>query len=178
VVGRGGMGVVYKALDLKLQRMVALKFLPHELDLDSKEKERLLQEARTASSLDHINIGVIHSLEEMADGQVFVVMAYYEGVTLSEKIRRGPLPADEAVEITKQLARGLGAAHARGIIHRDIKPSNVIITTEGVAKIVDFGLARLADRASTTMSTGVSGTLAYMSPEQARGEPVDASTDI
>ena len=178
VVGAGGMGVVYKAMDLKLDRTVALKFLPHDLNVGDKDKERFLQEAKTASALDHTNIGVIHGLEKMPDGQIFIVMAYYEGQTLGQKIRAGPLPVDQAVEIVTQVARGLAEAHARNIIHRDIKPSNVIVTKQGVAKIVDFGLARVVSSTSATLSVGVTGTLAYMSPEQARGEPVDQRTDI
>jgi serine/threonine-protein kinase len=176
--GVGGMGIVYKALDLKLNRTVALKFLPHELNMASKEKERFLQEARTASGLDHNNIGVIHGLEQTADGQTFIVMAYYEGLTLAEKIRRGPLLAKEAVDIMIQLVHGLAEAHEYSVIHRDIKPSNVILTRQNVAKIVDFGLARVASNAATTLTAGPVGTLAYMSPEQVRNEPVDRRTDI
>ena len=172
------MGIVYKALDLKLNRTVALKFLPNDLNVASKDKERFLQEARTASGLDHTNIGVIHGLEQTADGQTFIVMAYYEGLTLAEKIRRGPLPPKEAVEIMVQLVHGLSEAHEHSIIHRDIKPSNIILTRQGVAKIVDFGLARVASSAATTLSAGPVGTLAYMSPEQVRNEPLDRRTDI
>jgi serine/threonine-protein kinase len=127
-------------LDLKLNRTVALKFLPHDLNLTSRDKERFLQEARAASGLDHTNIGVIHGLEETADGHTFIVMAYYEGLTIAEKIRRGPMPPKEALDIINQVARGLAEAHDRGIIHRDVKPSNVIVTRQGVAKIVDFGV--------------------------------------
>src|SRR6266436_1083088 len=177
-LGAGGMGVVYKALDLKLDRTVALKFLPHDLNVGDKDKERFLQEAKTASALDHTNVGVIHGLEKTPDGQIFIVMAYYEGQTLSQKIRGGPLPMNEAVDIATQVASGLAEAHARNIVHRDIKPSNVILTAQGVAKIVDFGLARVVSSASTTLSIGVTGTPAYMSPEQARGERVDQRTDI
>jgi eukaryotic-like serine/threonine-protein kinase len=176
--GVGGMGIVYKALDLKLNRTVALKFLPNEFNIASKDKERFLQEARTASALDHTNIGVIHGLEQTADGLTFIVMAYYEGLTLAEKIRRGPLSLKEAVGIMVQLAHGMGEAHEHSIIHRDIKPSNVILTRQGVAKIVDFGLARVASNAATTLTAGPVGTLAYMSPEQVRNEPLDRRTDI
>ncbi len=176
--GVGGMGIVYKALDLKLNRTVALKFLPSDLTLPEKDKERFLQEARTASSLDHANIGVIHGLEETAQGQTFIVMAYYEGLTLAEKIRRGPVAPKEAVEIMVQLLHGLSHAHEYNIIHRDLKPSNVILTRQGVAKIVDFGLARMAGSAATTMTAGPVGTLAYMSPEQVRNEPLDKRTDL
>jgi serine/threonine protein kinase/tetratricopeptide (TPR) repeat protein len=176
--GVGGMGIVYKALDLRLERTVALKFLPDDLNLSQKDKERFLQEAKTASSLDHVNIGVIHGLEHTAEGQTFIVMAYYEGLTLAEKIRRSPLSAKESVDIMMQLARGLGEAHERNVIHRDIKPSNVIVTRQNVAKIVDFGLARVSSSAKTTLSVGPVGTLAYMSPEQVRNEPLDQRTDV
>jgi eukaryotic-like serine/threonine-protein kinase len=172
------MGIVYKALDLKLERTVALKFLPDNLDLSEKDRERFLQEAKTASSLDHINIGVIHGLEQTPEGQTFIVMAYYEGLTLAEKVRRGPISAKESVDLMMQLARGLTEAHERNIIHRDIKPSNVIVTRQNVAKIVDFGLARVSSSAKTTLSVGPVGTLAYMSPEQVRNEPLDPRTDI
>jgi eukaryotic-like serine/threonine-protein kinase len=176
--GVGGMGIVYKALDLKLNRTVALKFLPNEFELAAKDKERFLQEARTASALDHTNIGVIHGLEQTADGQTFIVMAYYEGLTLAQKIRLGPLVPKEAIGIMVQLAHGMSEAHEHSIIHRDIKPSNAILTRQGVAKIVDFGLARVASNAATTLTAGPVGTLAYMSPEQVRNEPLDRRTDI
>ncbi len=169
--GVGGMGIVYKALDLKLNRTVALKFLPNDLNLASKDRERFLQEARTASALDHTNIGVIHGMEETGDGRTFIVMAYYEGLTLAERIRRGPMPPKEALEIVAQVARGLAEAHDHSIIHRDVKPSNVIVTRQNQAKIVDFGLARVASNAATTLTAGPVGTLAYMSPEQVRNEP-------
>jgi len=178
LVGSGGMGVVYKARDLRLDRTVALKFLPHDWAVGEREKERFLQEAKSASALDHANVGVIHGLEETGDGQLFIVMAYYEGETLAKKIRTGPLGVAQALNIAMQMARGLAEAHAKNIIHRDIKPSNVIITSQGVAKIVDFGLARVVTSASMTQSGGVSGSAGYMSPEQALGQPVDQRTDI
>ncbi len=178
LVGAGGMGLVYKALDLKLERTVALKFLPHDLTIGEKDKERFLREAKSASALDHTNIGVIHGLGEDRDGRLFIVMAYYEGETLAQRIRRGPLPVSEAVDIAKQIARGLAEAHARNIIHRDIKPSNIILTGQNVAKIVDFGLARVIATPSMTQSVGTTGTLAYMSPEQTLGKPVDQRTDV
>lgn len=176
--GVGGMGVVYKALDLKLNRTVALKFLPADLTINDKDKERFLQEARTASALDHANIGVIHGIEETADGHSFIVMAYYGGLTLQERIRRGPMAPKDALEIMSQVAHGLNEAHEHSIIHRDIKPSNIIITRQDVVKIVDFGLARVASNATTTLTAGPVGTLAYMSPEQVRNEPLDRRTDI
>ncbi len=175
--GTGGMGVVYKALDLKLERTVALKFLPPELNASEKDKERFLKEARTASSLDHPNIGVIHGVEETGD-RSFIVMAYYDGESLAQKIRRGPLKFRDAVDIAIQVAKGLEAAHARNIVHRDVKPSNVLLTQQGLAKIVDFGLARVVTSPSMTQTGGTSGTVGYMSPEQSLGKPIDARTDI
>ncbi len=177
-IGAGGMGVVYKAVDLRLDRTVALKFLPDDLGADAEGKERFLREAKTASSLDHANIGVIHGIEETEDGRLFIVMAYYEGETLAQKIRGGPLGTLEALDLALQIARGLAEAHSRNIIHRDIKPSNVIVTRQNVAKIVDFGLARIVATASATQSLGISGTVGYMSPEQALSKPVDQRTDL
>ncbi len=178
MAGAGGMGVVYKALDIKLERTVALKFLPPELNASEKDKERFLKEARTASSLDHPNIGVIHGVEETPDGHAFIVMAFYEGESLTQKIRRGPLPVRDAVDIAIQMAKGLEAAHARNIVHRDVKPSNVLITQHGLAKIVDFGLARVVTSPTMTQTGGTSGTVGYMSPEQSLGKPIDLRTDI
>jgi len=176
-LGSGGMGVVYKATDLKLGRTVALKFLSSALS-GEVEKARLLQEARTASALDHVNIGSIHAIEETADGRLFIVMACYDGESLSSKLRRGPLPSWQAVDFTCQVARGLAEAHRKGIVHRDIKPSNILITPEGIAKIVDFGLAR-SDASQRLTSEGIAvGTTAYMSPEQATGRPLDQRTDV
>src|ERR1700759_1229890 len=177
-LGAGGMGVVYKALDLTLERTVALKFLPPDMVVTSADRERMLREARAASMLDHPNIGVIHGLEESGDRQFFIVMGYYEGMTLSEKLDRGVIPAREALDLAIQIARGLSAAHARNIVHRDIKPSNVIITQDNVAKIVDFGLARVVASASATQSMSLTGTLPYMAPEQILGEPVDQRSDV
>ena len=177
-LGAGGMGVVYKATDLKLQRTVALKFLPHDTTINEHEKERLWREARAASSLDHANIGVIYGLEESPDGQIFIVMGYYEGETLAQKIARGLLSVSESVNIAMQIASGLAAAHARNIVHRDIKPSNVIVTNDRVVKIVDFGLARLASTASATHSITTTGTLPYMAPEQILGEAIDQRSDV
>src|ERR1700749_3384188 len=177
-LGAGGMGVVYKAIDLKLERTVALKFLPQDMVVTGADRERLLREARAASTLDHPNIGVIHGLEETEDRQFFIVMGYYEGMTLAEKLDRGFVPIREALDLAIQIARGLGAAHARNIVHRDIKPSNVIITPDNVAKIVDFGLARVVASASATKSISLTGTLPYMAPEQILGEPVDQRSDV
>ena len=178
LAGSGGMGVVYRALDLKLQRTVALKFLPDELVSNESQKAQFLREARTASSLDHPNIGVIHGIEETADGRTFIVMAYYEGETLARKLMAGPLPPEQTVDIAIQMARGLAEAHSRAIVHRDIKPSNVIVTQQNVAKIVDFGLARATSNSMSTQTMSTSGTIGYMSPEQTLGKPVDERTDI
>ncbi|HTR67703.1 MAG TPA: protein kinase [Terriglobales bacterium] len=177
LVGAGGMGVVYRALDPKLQRIVALKFLPLHLISNPHDKERFLREARTASALDHPNIGVIHGMEETGDGRSFIVMAYYEGETLAQKLLRGPLPVGEAVDIAIQMAHGLEEAHSHAIVHRDIKPSNVICTRQNLAKVVDFGLARVTTSAST-QTLGTSGTVGYMSPEQTMGKSLDQRTDI
>jgi serine/threonine-protein kinase len=177
-LGEGGMGVVYKAEDLKLKRTVALKFLPPELTRDPEAKERFIHEAQAASALDHPNICDIHDIGETEDRQLFIVMTCYEGETLKKKIERGPLKIDEAVEISNQLAHGLAKAHEHGIIHRDIKPANILITSDGVAKIVDFGLAKLSGRTLLTKAGSTLGTAAYMSPEQAHGESVDQRTDI
>jgi eukaryotic-like serine/threonine-protein kinase len=177
LAGAGGMGVVYRALDVKLERTVALKFLPEHVVSTGEERERFLREARTASALDHPNIGVIHGLEETDHGRIFIVMAYYAGETLAQKMRRGPRPTAESVDIAIQIGEGLAAAHAGTVVHRDMKPSNVILTQSGVAKIVDFGLARLSS-ANSTQSISTAGTIGYMSPEQTIGKFVDQRTDI
>ena len=172
------MGVVYRALDVKLERTVALKFLPEHVASSSSDRERFLREARTASALDHPNIGVIHGLGETGGGRSFIVMAYYAGETLAGKLRNGPLPVADAVDVAIQMGEGLAAAHQGTVVHRDIKPSNVILTQHGVAKIVDFGLARLASTTGSTLSINTSGTIGYMSPEQTIGKYVDQRTDI
>ncbi len=177
-LGAGGMGVVYKALDLKLERTVALKFLLTDVAVSDRDKERLLREARAASALDHPNIGVIYGLEESDDHQLFIVMGYYEGETLARKLSHGRIPIRESLDLAIQIASGLSAAHARNIIHRDIKPSNIIITNDEVAKIVDFGLARVIATPSMTQTGEVTGTVTYMSPEQTLGKPVDQRTDV
>lgn len=171
------MGVVYRALDTNLERTVALKVLPEHLVSSAEDRSRFLREARTASSLDHANIGVIYGMEEH-EGRSIIVMAYYEGETLSRKLLRGPLPVPEAVNIAVQMTEGLAAAHAGAIIHRDIKPSNVIVTQRGVVKVVDFGLARLASSTGSTQSLSRAGTIGYMSPEQTTGQLVDQRSDI
>ena len=178
-VGRGGMGVVCKAEDVRLKRMVALKFLPSHLTQDLARRERLLREARAASSLDHPNICTIHEVEEADDGQIVLVMAYYEGETLSARIQRGRMELEPAVEITRKILCGLKHAHERGVIHRDIKPSNVILTTDGEVKIVDFGLAKLAGNADCLTETdALLGTIAYLPPEILQGLETDHRGDV
>jgi len=177
-LGEGGMGVVYKAQDTKLKRTVALKFLPPELTRDPEAKERFVHEAQAAGALDHPNICTIYEIDEIEDEQMFISMAYYEGETLKKKIEREPLKIEEAIDIAVQVAQGLAKAHEQGILHRDIKPANVMITKDGLAKIVDFGLAKLAGQTKITKTGTTLGTIAYISPEQARGEEVDHRTDI
>ncbi len=177
-LGKGGMGVVYRAKDIKLSRMVAIKLLSPELTDDAQARERFLHEARTASSLDHPNICTIYEIDETEEGQIFIAMAFYEGHTLKEKIKEGPLPVKESIDIALQVAEGLSKAHDKGIIHRDIKPANIIIGADSVVKIVDFGLAKLTGDARLTRTSEIMGTVVYMSLEQASGESVDQRTDI
>lgn len=178
ILGSGGMGIVYKAEDIKLHRTVALKFLPQELTSDEIAKKRFLHEAQSASSLQHNNICTIHEIDETENGQFFIAMDYYKGETLKNKIKHELLSLDEIIKITIQIAEGLNKAHENGIIHRDIKPTNIFITKEGIVKILDFGLAKKADRSQfTTMGINL-GTTDYMSPEQIKGEKVDHRTDI
>jgi len=176
-VGHGGMGVVYKAEDMKLKRIVAIKFLPRELSMNPEARERFIQEARTAAALSHPNICTIHEVDESVD-KPFIVMEYVEGENLREKIKKGPLPIGEALDITIQAADGLEKAHQRGVVHRDVKSANIMVTGSGQAKIMDFGLAKLRGGSAFTKEGTTLGTIAYMSPEQARGDKVDARTDI
>jgi len=177
-LGRGGMGVVYKAQDMKLKRIVALKFLPPELTQDAEARERFIHEAQAASGLDHQNICTIHEIGETEDGQIYIAMAFYKGESLREKLKQGALEAEEALRIILQVVDGLSRAHKEGIIHRDIKPANLMITTDGQVKIVDFGLAKLAGTTRITRDGTTMGTAAYMSPEQVRGEDTDQRTDV
>jgi formylglycine-generating enzyme required for sulfatase activity/dienelactone hydrolase len=177
-LGEGGMGVVYKARDLRLDRFVALKFLPSHIGPDDAEYFRFVQEARAASALDHPNVCTIHDIERTAEGRAFIVMACYEGETLRSRMQRGPMPVREAVGVARRVAEGLGLAHARGIVHRDVKPANVFLTNDGTVKVLDFGIARLLDETRLTREGMPIGTVGYMSPEQARGEDVDARTDV
>jgi serine/threonine-protein kinase len=176
--GAGGMGIVYRARDLKLERTVALKFLPSQLHASEKDKQRFLKEARIASSLDHPNIGAVHGIETTPDGRTFIVMAFYEGQSLAERIRSGgPLKAPEAIDIAMQIARGLAEAHSHNIVHRDIKPSNVMFTANDLVKIVDFGLAHGTEH-TATLTRGAVGTVGYMPPEQALNQGTDQRADI
>jgi len=179
MLGAGGMGVVYKAFDTKLDRPVALKFLAPHLRHNEGLKRRLKDEARAASTLDHPNIVVIHDIDETPDGDLFIAMAFHEGATLRDRIRDAPggLPVAEALQIARQIATGLATAHERGLIHRDIKPGNVIVARDGVARIIDFGLAKSADT-TATVDGAARGTPLYMSPEQASGRPLDLRTDL
>ena len=177
-LGHGGMGVVYTAHDPRLKRQVAIKLLTADLTRDETAKQRFLQEAQAASALDHPNICTIFEINETDDGQLYLVMAYYEGETLRERIERGPLALDDAIDIATQVGQGLAEAHGAGIVHRDIKPANLLIAKGGVVKILDFGLAKLAGAEEVTQTRTALGTVAYMSPEQARGEEVDHRTDI
>jgi serine/threonine protein kinase/tetratricopeptide (TPR) repeat protein len=171
-LGRGGMGVVYEAWDPRLERLAALKFLTVSDGL--RAKERLIAEARAASALDHPNIASVFQIGESADGRLFIAFARYEGETLAQRLARdGCLSAGETRDIATQLARGLAAAHAADLVHRDVKPANVFLTTTGVVKLLDFGIASaVGDDASAA------GTISYMSPEQARGEPLDPRSDV
>ncbi len=175
-LGQGGMGVVYKALDTKLGRPVALKFICYERDAIGRS--RFLWEARAAAAIDHPNICTIHDIDETEDGCPFMAMAFYEGETVKSRVARGPLPIAEAVDLILQATEGLACAHARDVVHRDIKPANLLITPEGQVKIVDFGLARLNGGTRMTRRTSTVGTVAYMSPEQTRGDQVDARSDL
>jgi predicted ATPase/class 3 adenylate cyclase len=176
-LGGGGMGVVYSAYDQRLDRQIALKFLSPRLSLREEAKQRFVIEAQAAAALDHPNICTVHEIGETAAGQLYIAMPLYQGETLKQRIGRGPLPVEAAVELTIQAARGLAKAHDRGIVHRDIKPANLIVTADGVLKIVDFGIAKLADD-PVTGPEEARGTVAYMSPEQARGDAVGGHSDI
>ena len=178
-LGGGGMGVVYKATDLRLNRLVALKFLAPTLTQDPNANQRFRQEAQAASALDHPNICTIHEIDETDGHELFMVMAYYPGETLKHRIERGPLTVEETIEIAIQVAKALSRAHESGIVHRDIKPANLMVSAEGLVKILDFGLVKLTGESDVTRTGTTVGTVAYMSPEQIRGDDeVDARTDV
>ena len=177
LIGFGGMGTVYRAHDMRLDRDVALKFLPTHLSADHDEQARLLAEARAAAVLDHPNVCTVHEVGETDDGRLFIAMPCYSGETLKDRLRAGALPANEAVGIGVQIARGLAAAHSHAIIHRDVKPGNVILLPDRSVRLVDFGLAMVMN--AKLLSSGITpGTVAYMSPEQIRGDGLDSSTDL
>lgn len=176
-VGGGGMGVVHRAHDERIGRTVAIKFLQPHLGADSLAAERFRLEARAAGTLEHPNICTVHEIGETVDGTLFIVMPLYDGETLQQRMSRRLLPIGEAVGITVQVLRGLAKAHARGVVHRDIKPSNVLVTADGVVKLLDFGIAKLVD-VTLTAAAAPLGTMAYMSPEQALGGRVDHRTDL
>ncbi len=185
-IAKGGMGIVVKARDERLGRDVALKFLPPMMRADPRLEARFRSEARAASALDHPNIYQIHDIGETADGDLYIVMAYYPGETLAQRIARGPLPVVEAIQVAAQVARGLARAHQAHIIHRDVKPGNLMLVEPGDGeltvhadrvKVLDFGIAKL-EGSQLTQTGGVAGTLTYMSPEQLLEEPVDARTDL
>ena len=175
------MGVVYSALDAKLGRRVAIKVLPPEMTADPDRRRRFLQEARSASALNHPNIVTVYEVDEH-EGTTFIAMELVDGEPLDRRLARGALPAAEALEYAIQVADALAAAHAAGIVHRDIKPGNIVVAADGRVKVLDFGLAKLVERApaDATLSAfatrpgAIVGTAAYMSPEQAEGRPVDA----
>jgi tetratricopeptide (TPR) repeat protein len=176
-LARGGMGVVYLAQDPSLERDVALKVISPHLSTDAAAKRRFVEEARAASALDHPHIATVFEIGETEDERLYIAMAYYDGDALRDRLGGGPLPVRAAAGIAAQVAGGLAAAHAGGIVHRDIKPENLVLTADDAVKIVDFGVAKVAE--SDLTRTGMRlGTAAYMSPEQTRGDPVDGRTDI
>jgi len=176
-LGEGGMGEVWLAEDTRLHRKVALKFLPARATSE-EEEDRFLREARTASALDHPNICTIHEIGEAEDGRTYLAMAFYDGLTVKDLIVVEPPDLKTTLGIAIQIGTGLARAHREGIIHRDVKSSNVILTSDGIVKIVDFGLAKIRGSAQITRSGVPVGTAAYMSPEQIRGEQVDHRSDI
>ena len=177
MLGAGGMGVVYRGIDTQLGRTVALKFLPPMMNQNDEARERFYVEARAASALDHPNVCTIYEIGTTAQGQIFIAMGYYEGETLQDMLEYQDFPFEQVLDFSSQLTRGLASAHQKAIIHRDIKPGNVMVTPSGVVKILDFGLAKIADQQLT--KTGMTmGTVAYMSPELIRGSTPTQGTDM
>jgi serine/threonine protein kinase len=176
-IGGGSQGTVYLARDTKLGRLVTLKFLLPQWCHDETSRERFIREAQAGSAAEHPHICTIYGVESTDDGQLFIVMGYCEGKTLKRKLEDGPLNVNEAIETAAQLAEGLAAAHSRGVVHRDVKPGNLMLTINGL-KILDFGLARFAGGLQLTATDSVIGTVAYMSPEQLRGEEADVRSDV
>ncbi len=176
-LGRGGMGVVYKARDTRLDRLVALKFLPIQFSSDAAANERFMQEARAASALEHSNICIIYDIGKTEDGRLFIVMPCYAGQTLNYRMQDSPLSVQKSVDVASQIAKGLDRAHESGIVHRDIKPANVMVTDRGEVKILDFGVAKLEGTDITKTGTTL-GSVSYMSPEQTRGDTVDGRSDL
>src|SRR5215813_14095074 len=178
-LGAGGMGLLYRATDLKLGRAVAVKLLARHLVSDATAKARFVQEARAASALDHPNIANVHDIGE-EDGELFIVMALYDGETLARRLEKGRLPVEEVVGILRQVAVGLESVFRASGVHRDIKPANILMTTGGTVKILDFGVAKLLGESEVQMTQAGQpiGTVLYMSPEQLTGERVDARSDL
>lgn len=185
-LGRGGMGIVYRGKDTKLDRTVAIKVLPSAALATEDDRARFYREAKSAAALNHPNIAAVYQIDEAVPSDAphgtqpspFIAMEFIEGETLEARIKKGPLKLAEAVELAKQIADGLKAAHAKDIVHRDIKAANVMLDGDGRAKILDFGLALTSQSTKLTRMGSTLGTVAYMSPEQARGEEVDARTDL
>ncbi len=177
-LGQGGMGIVYLARDVKLDRAVAIKCLPPEASLDDQAKERFIREAKAASALDHANICTVHEIAETDEGELYIVMAFYRGQTLEQRLTTEDFSAEQAADIARQLALALERAHEAGIVHRDLKPANVMITDRGEVKLLDFGIAKLASGRTLTQTGAIMGSSGYLSPEQIDGHGVDHRTDL
>jgi serine/threonine-protein kinase len=185
-IGRGGMGVVFRARDEKLGRVVALKVLPENFADDAERRKRFFREARFAASINHPNVATVHEVGEV-DGRIYIAMELIEGSTLREKLAAGPLPAAEAVRIARDVVRAVSRAHSGGIAHRDLKPDNIMLSTDGIVKVLDFGLAKPVEMVDSgekvesvtwTQEGRIVGTPGYMSPEQGTGRKVDVRTDV